>query len=540
MSNSTLSVFTYSFKKNNENFNITFALEIPSTQSIAEHVSILMANHKIPVYLKFNLEEKLNEFFRVQTQEYYDNCVDYCLGSLETSGLCGTNAADVKSQVSAFWYAKLKNTQNPSALATVHGSGDLLDDLEFIRTYHELIHSEYMPLILNKERDFMIETNDLIIQRDKNLDYLDQMQKTKMDDALKMNSTVDNYIPDSYISRLANEHYEHNELEKTKWESRIMGLKDNQRFEFKRWLNELHVNDMFRKCELKSYLEQQQKQNHVRPVDHVESLEESYTIQLGAQLKTTHNLRLIKCDILDYCRNRFNLRYNLIEPHTILNALSLYSNQLCACVLLVDKNLRNFNSIQTKFAKITEESTEFHFKPYEQQLNMIEEYAVQANRTTMTMSTMNGVDESDLCQLNIGDFYITKHSNLSQVSLIFNLVCDEEFFKQKTDLSSRHPLILGLRCILKACCRYDIKTLTLPLLLTHRMGEQMTINWVLKRAELVLKCIKGFMIEFVQWGSLESRTIQFVLPDDLEDETFQSLSTLIKTIFREPRTVNLS
>ena len=27
-------------------------------------------------------------------------------------------------------------------------------------------------------------------------------------------------------------------------------------------------------------------------------IEESYTIQLGAQLKTAHNLRLIRCDIL--------------------------------------------------------------------------------------------------------------------------------------------------------------------------------------------------------------------------------------------------
>jgi len=34
----------------------------------------------------------------------------------------------------------------------------------------------------------------------------------------------------------------------------------------------------------------------------------------------------------------------------------------------------------------------------------------------------------------------------------------------------------------------------------------------MKRAELVLKCIKGFMIEFVQWGAQESRTLQFVVP----------------------------
>ena len=37
----------------------------------------------------------------------------------------------------------------------------------------------------------------------------------------------------------------------------------------------------------------------------------------------------------------------------------------------------------------------------------------------------------------------------------------------------------------------------------------------MKRAELVLKCVKGFMIEFVQWGPQESRNIQFVVPSVL-------------------------
>lgn len=34
-----------------------------------------------------------------------------------------------------------------------------------------------------------------------------------------------------------------------------------------------------------------------------ERLEESFTIDLGAQLKTTHNLRLLSADILDLCRH---------------------------------------------------------------------------------------------------------------------------------------------------------------------------------------------------------------------------------------------
>jgi len=163
--------------------------------------------------------------------------------------------------------------------------------------------------------------------------------------------------------------------------------------------------------------------------------------------------------------------------------------------------------------------------------------------------------------MNIGDFFISKHSNMSQVHVIFHLASNEKKTDSENntinprpnstpttpakttlklpDLSSRHPVIMGLRNILKTCITNNITTLTLPLLLTHEMNEEMTISWVMKRAELVLKCLKGFMIEFVQWGAQESRTIQFVVPHGLMDETFDSLRNLIPNIFRESRTVNL-
>lgn len=34
----------------------------------------------------------------------------------------------------------------------------------------------------------------------------------------------------------------------------------------------------------------------------------------------------------------------------------------------------------------------------------------------------------------------------------------------------------------------------------------------MKRAELVFKCVKGFMMEMSTWADAESRTIQFVVP----------------------------
>ncbi len=68
-----------------------------------------------------------------------------------------------------------------------------------------------------------------------------------------------------------------------------------------------------------------------------------------------------------------------------------------------------------------------------------------------------------------GDFYLTRHSNLSEVHVVFHLVSDSSVMTG--DLTSRHPVILGYRNILKACFRYDVTTITLPLLLVHEMAE---------------------------------------------------------------------
>ena len=40
----------------------------------------------------------------------------------------------------------------------------------------------------------------------------------------------------------------------------------------------------------------------------------------------------------------------------------------------------------------------------------------------------------------------------------------------------------------------------------------MTIPWCMKRAELVFKCVKGFIMEMATYGRQESRTIQFLVP----------------------------
>lgn len=47
--------------------------------------------------------------------------------------------------------------------------------------------------------------------------------------------------------------------------------------------------------------------------------------------------------------------------------------------------------------------------------------------------------------------------------------------------------------------------LTVPALLCNEITEDMTLPWCVRRAELVFKCAKGFMIESASWGGSELR-----------------------------------
>ena len=67
-----------------------------------------------------------------------------------------------------------------------------------------------------------------------------------------------------------------------------------------------------------------------------------------------------------------------------------------------------------------------------------------------------------------GDFYITRHSNLSQVHVVFHLVTDDAAV-QNVSLKARHPILQGLKNCLRTAARHDVHHISVPLLLVHTM-----------------------------------------------------------------------
>lgn len=68
-----------------------------------------------------------------------------------------------------------------------------------------------------------------------------------------------------------------------------------------------------------------------------------------------------------------------------------------------------------------------------------------------------------------GEFYVTRHSNLSEAHVVFHLCVDDNV--RSGNITARDPAIMGLRNILKVCCTHDVTTITVPLLLVHDMSE---------------------------------------------------------------------
>jgi len=143
--------------------------------------------------------------------------------------------------------------------------------------------------------------------------------------------------------------------------------------------------------------------------------------------------------------------------------------------------------------------------------------------------------------LRTGDVYTTIHSNLSSVQVVFHLVADDNL--RTTDISSRHPCIQGLRNIVQLATRNAISNISLPLLLIdlETMSAEMTNAWVLTRAELMFKCLKGFLMESFATGSPNPGcalvgesphyNVNFALPMQLNHSLFQQITEMFSSIF---------
>lgn len=381
----------------------------------------------------------------------------------------------------------------------------------FAQSFHRLVHSAHLVEILMKEQSYAKSIIEMNRMRDEEVAHLIAEQQDEMEakvDQLDAGTTSEE------INVLLGQHYARQSMIQKQWESELESKIGHQKTQYRNWI-----------VGLLQCLYQNDVPTPVRnqPVSmfelQVPEMEESFTIYLGSQLKHMHNVRLVAANIYDFC-SLLHLNESISGPNI---ALGLYSSALTAVIVLTPSGSVRANHDVTRNAAM---STEFHFDQIANQIDDIQK-------------KLNYIDERPNRKLKAGDFYITRHSNLSQTHVIFHLITDEAS-NSPEEINSRHPVILGLRNVLKTASRHDVTNISIPALLRHEMSEDMTVSWCTRRAELVFKCAKGFMIESATWGGSELSTLQLVLPRDISEELFGVLSGMVPHVFRLANTKVLS
>lgn len=360
-----------------------------------------------------------------------------------------------------------------------------------------------------KEKNYASKITSLVLRMEREIGDLNQIHQEVMDSKINL---LDVETTSDDINKLLAQQYSSSNLVRKQFESELEAKKGHQRNEYREWITSQIGQKLMTASDSTPVGNKSSMFPNVgeKPFKH----EESFTIYLGSQLKSMHNIRILAADITDLCSPLVNEKNELMINGNI--QLGIYSSSLCGIVVLVPGSTQI--AANKKIVRNANLSTEFHFDQIDYQLENIQDDLKQINESDGALSS----------RLKPGDFFVTKHSNLSQAHLIFHLVHDDS----TAEMNSRHPCILGLRNILKVANRYDCHQLTIPALLKHQMSEEMTLSWCVRRAELVLKCTKGFMIESSSWSGSELSTLQLLLPNEISDDLFATISSMVPSIFR--------
>uniref|UniRef100_A0A0N4ZQ80 Macro domain-containing protein n=1 Tax=Parastrongyloides trichosuri TaxID=131310 RepID=A0A0N4ZQ80_PARTI len=537
--------FTYSYKIfNNIDKTVSLDILIPleEYQTIEELATHLCMRETIPYCYHDDVLQKMMKFIQINVEELEAKNDDKIL--LESFKNNSVEWNVIAKELDKY----IKHCKSINSNVDANDKISFEDRFQFVIQHGS---KDQLSLIIKKEAKMADEMGKLIRNRDEEVSCLKGMCEEQISQLTNNSEAANN---DPYILTKLNE-----KLRSTNenYAYQIEELRDRQKNEFREMIKILYeIDEVPEKLihDLSSLsITTPRKVSSINNINHPKTLE-IFTVYLGAQLKSTHNVRIISCDNLsDLCLS--TAKYNNEEDDSFFDSqrlntlMHLYRRGQSAVMLLVDKDPLFHIHNRSTFFKICESSTELHFDCLEKQLEEVKDTIQKANdgrldRKKFADEFDNENDKPkkvyDSNMLRSGDIYITRHSNLSQTQVVFHIVADNDL--EFDDISSRHPILNGLRNCIRYGARYGVTTINIPLLLVNKPLENMTISWCLKRAELVFKCIKGYLMEICNTGSSSSTpggstshnttyTINFILPNNLSTTVYSQIIDLFPSIF---------
>ncbi|CAH8659129.1 unnamed protein product [Schistosoma curassoni] len=545
--------FSESFE-NDVHVHVKEWLEFPMRLTISECASQLASAYDIPDVASKVFYERLSDFI---SEENTNDFKDHYLKLVN----------DLRSDVSNI--EKFCSVFDPSHHnnSTSSKPAKLNDQEVFSHAFSQMIHSPAAQDFIHLEQLFALEVGYKLQKRD---DTLKEMDQKHIDETERSIQKRGSEVPET-ITQLQEDYYLNREVIISHWDSCISALKWEHRQALRTFvmsyegnINSLPTNNdrpnltRISSKTLNSLLKKSSIINNQaisKRTDHI-PLSETFTVQLGRQLRTMFNFRLIRLDPSELLTRLKVQENHLLDDDWLAermnNALNIYSNNLNGLMILVDKRINSFRGIKKLLADACEQSAELHFPELGSQLESIQETVNRLGSRQLT--ELNGESKlrnNDLCsgistvksksdcyEPIHGDVLITKHSNLISstgdgINVIFQVVIDENY---ETNNNIRIPSSLhnAISAVLRTCFEYDITTLSLPLLLVSSVSENMDRSWRAKRVETVLKAVKGTLMELITWRGPNLRSIQFLAPSWITDEELNVFRQIISNSFLQP------
>lgn len=294
------------------------------------------------------------------------------------------------------------------------------------------------------------------------------------------------------------------------------------------------------------------------PDAHLDKVDEHFSVNIGHQLKSNHNLRLIRGDIT---HTYANYSIDLRQEERLRSFSTIYQCDPTCAFLVNETNFQNnFGGYAGKslYRKIQESALkypEYHFY-HDTSFDMKKQifYCIAGEGdfldtasspvSTSTSNLPNSASTHSLSPHISETLQIQRFSTLKEIDTIF-------WFKTKRKnilkpLNQNNPILANLKDAIKLATTNNFRQIIIPVLLTDQLDECMTLSWISERSEAVFKYVKGFLSEAaVELKSLDSLkykptglSVHFILPVNLNDLACERVRNKLLEIYRTSASLN--
>lgn len=215
---------------------------------------------------------------------------------------------------------------------------------------------------------------------------------------------------------------------------------------------------------------------------------------------------------------------------------SIYSSNLTAMVLITDPSMACDSPTYSDFFALASLSTELHFESAHDQIEMVRSQVLPPVDDTSVPGTGSRTTAPPQ-KLQPGDFFVTTHSNMGKVQVVFHMVGERQNME-----NSWPQLLAGLKNIMTVASHYDITTLSIPTLLVEPEFRHLYSDGQgIKRAEEVVRCIRSFLVLNSASG-ISLKVIRLVCPpaqniqsvqDNSDALYFDKVKNVVSTLFNQ-------